>query len=313
MIAMDENQFGQLKSKSISSSFPKEAADFTPWLADEDTLNHYLGSILNLTFTDVRTEVPVDESRIDILARDEEDNKIIIENQYGRTDHDHLGKLITYASGVEAKYVIWIVEKSKQNHQKAVEWLNENVEDIHFFLLEAEILQIDDSKPVPKFNVVIEPNNWAKLSKSIARNNNQGSAAMYAFWSKVCEAASSNPKLKSGWRSPSSRYYMNLRCRFSGGAHLYAFWSLRDKKHMGKSMIGLGFYISNNKDLYDQLFEQKGKIEKALGYRLDWRRMGDNLASRIIIFKEETDEEAAIKWFLKRAEEFNAVFKKYSG
>ena len=81
---------------------------------------------------------------------------------------------------------------------------------------------------------------------------------------------------------------------------------------MGKSMIGLDFYISNNKDLYDLLFGRKDKIEKALGYQLDWRRLDDKLASRIIIFKEEKDEEKAIKWFISRAEEFHAVFKKYS-
>ena len=85
-----DNSFGTLKSKPISSSFPKEAVDFTPWLADEATLNQYLGPILNLGFANVRTEVAVDESRIDILADDEEGNKVIIENQYGRTDHDHL-------------------------------------------------------------------------------------------------------------------------------------------------------------------------------------------------------------------------------
>ena len=309
-MVMGENQFGQLKSKSISSSFPKEAADFTPWLADEDNLNRYLGPILHLTFADVRTEVPVDESRIDILAKDEEGHSIIIENQYGRTDHDHLGKLITYASGVEARYVIWIVEKSKQNHQKAIEWLNENVEDIHFFLLEAEILQIDDSKPVPKFNVVIEPNNWAKVSRSIGRSDS-GNAAMYAFWSKVCAVARDNPKLKADWRNPAARHYMNIYCGFSG-AHLYASWTLRDKKHMNKSMISMGLYIPNNKDLYDRLFEKKDKIEKALGYQLDWRRLDNKRPSRIILLKEEKDEEKAIKWYISRAEEFNAVFKKYS-
>ncbi len=311
---MGNESFGQLKSKPISSSFPKEAVDFTPWLADEDTINQYLGPVLNLSFTNVRTEVAVDESRIDILAQDEEGNKIIVENQYGKTDHDHLGKLITYASGVEAKYVVWITEQSKQNHQKAVEWLNDNVgDDMHFFLLEAEILQIDDSKPVPRFNVVVEPNDWSKASKSIVRNDPYAEAN-YAFWSRLRQVASSRPGSQVGWLSPTRRYYMITSIPIRG-AHIAAIKTSRNKGQIEqrKYKIGMEFYIPNNKDIFDQLYDKKEKIETELGYQLDWQRLDDKKASRILFLEDSPETgDAEIDWFIKRAEEFNSAFGKHS-
>lgn len=306
-------EFGQLKSKPISSSFPKEAIDFTPWLADEETLNQYLGPILNLSFINVRTEVAVDESRIDILAEDEGGSKIIIENQYGKTDHDHLGKLITYASGVEAKYIIWITEDSKQNHQKAIDWLNDNVgEDTHFFLLEAEILQIDNSKPVPKFNVIVEPNDWSKTSKSIARDDPYAEG-YYAFWSRLCQVASSKPNLQVSWscRSPSRKSWMNALIGPVGG-HLVARETYRDRKHMNQHKLGMEFYIGNNKDTFDRLYDKRQEIEQGLGYQLDWRRLDNQKSSRIVFFENSPkNEDDKIDWFIKRAEEFGAVFRKY--
>ena len=308
---MNQDTFGQLKSKPISSSFPKEAVDFTPWLADEDTINQYLGPVLNLNFTNVRTEVAVDESRIDILAQDEEGNKIIVENQYGRTDHDHLGKLITYASGVEAKYVVWITEESKQNHQKAVEWLNDNVsDDTHFFLLEAEILQIDDSKPVPRFNVVVEPNDWSKVSKLIARND-PNAEANYAFWSRLRQVTGDKPGSQVAWRNPGRRSYMNVAVNI-GGAHLGALRNLRNKGS-GQDKIGMQIYIHDNKDLFDRLYSNKEEIEAELGYQLDWRRLDDKKASRILFLEDSPEtEDAEIDWFIKRAQEFSTVFGRFS-
>ena len=311
---MNQDTFGQLKSKPISSSFPKEAIDFTPWLADEDTINQYLGPVLKLNFTNVRTEVAVDESRIDILAEDEEGNKIIVENQYGKTDHDHLGKLITYASGVEAKYVVWITEESKQNHQKAVEWLNDNVpDDTHFFLLQAEILQIDDSKPVPRFNVIVEPNDWSKVSKSIARNDPYAETN-YVFWSRLRQAANSRSGLQVGWRSPTRRYYMLTYIRIRG-AHIAAIKTSRNKGQIEqrKYKIGMEFYIYDNKDIFDQLHDKKEEIEAELGYQLDWQRLDDKKASRILFLEDSPGtEDAEIDWFIKRAEEFGATFKKHA-
>lgn len=301
----NSKSFGQLKSKPISSSFPKEAVDFTPWLAGEDTLNQYLGPILNLSFSNVRVEVAVDESRIDILAEDEDGSKIIIENQYGKTDHDHLGKLITYASGVEARYIIWITEKSKQNHQKAIDWLNDNVcEDIHFFLLEAEILQIDDSKPVPKFNVVVTPNDWSKTSKYIARDNPQAES-FHAFWYRLCQVATDRPDLKVSWSrwSPTRQSWMNASAGLAEG-HLVARQALRGRR------ISMEFYIGDDKDTFDRLYDKREEIEAALGYQLDWRRLNNRKCSKAILFGDYLEnEDNRMDWFIKRAEEFAIAFR----
>ena len=111
------------------------------------------------------TESAVGSFNVDIFAAEEggTGRKIIIENQLEETNHDHLGKIITYASGKGAEVVIWIVKRARDEHKQAVEWLNQHTDkNIGFFLLEIELWKINDSLPAPKFNVVERPNDWAK-------------------------------------------------------------------------------------------------------------------------------------------------------
>ena len=109
----------------------------------------------------VETEANVGSFNVDILAKDNNtDRRIIIENQLERTDHDHLGKIITYASGYDAETIIWLVKNVRDEHRKAVEWLNNHLdENINIFLIRIEVWRIGDSKAAPKFNIVVSPNN----------------------------------------------------------------------------------------------------------------------------------------------------------
>lgn len=161
-------KLGKLKEvKDLRTAWPHEARDFTPWLADNID---ELGEILGIDISIEETESPVGGFNVDIFATDADTGrKIIIENQLEETDHDHLGKLITYASGKSASLVIWLVRKAREEHRAAIEWLNSHTdEDVGFILCQIKLLQINDSDIAPMFEVLEQPNNWAKEMKKPA-------------------------------------------------------------------------------------------------------------------------------------------------
>ena len=148
----------------LRTVWPKEASDFTPWLAANiGRLSEVVGIDIDIE----ETESAVGDFNVDIFAVDADTGKkIIIENQLEATDHDHLGKLITYASGKAADLVIWVVKKARDEHKAAIEWLNNHTtEDIGFILCEIKLYRIGDSAIAPSFVVIEKPNDWAKEMK----------------------------------------------------------------------------------------------------------------------------------------------------
>ena len=148
----------------LRTVWPKEASDFTPWLAANiGRLSEVVGIDIDIE----ETESAVGDFNVDIFAVDADTGKkIIIENQLEATDHDHLGKLITYASGKAADLVIWVVKKARDEHKAAIEWLNNHTtEDIGFILCEIKLYRIGDSAIAPAFSIIEQPNNWAKEMK----------------------------------------------------------------------------------------------------------------------------------------------------
>jgi hypothetical protein len=158
---------GQLKEiKDLRKVWPHEALDFTPWLAEEENLM-LLSDAVGLEITVEETESSVGDFNVDIYATETgTDRKIIIENQLEDTNHEHLGKLITYASGKAADIVIWVVKHAREEHRAAMEWLNNYTdENIAFFLLEIKLYQIGNSDIAVKFEVIEKPNDWVKEIK----------------------------------------------------------------------------------------------------------------------------------------------------
>lgn len=156
---------GTLKEiTDLRSVWSHEALNFTPWVAENVDL---LADAVGLDITVDETESSVGDFNVDIYASETgTDRKIIIENQLEDTDHDHLGKLITYASGKDADVVIWVVKHAREEHKAAVEWLNNHTDDkIGFFLCEIKLFQIGDSDIAPSFTVVERPNDWTKEIK----------------------------------------------------------------------------------------------------------------------------------------------------
>lgn len=275
---------GKLESVDVRKLWVHEQYDFSAWLANEANLS-ILGETLGISFTDVETEKFVGSYRCDLVAKDDnnKDKIVIIENQLERSDHDHLGKIITYASGLDASTIIWIVTNARTEHKSAIEWLNNNtISNINFFLIELKAYRIGDSLPAPKFEIAEMPNDFVKNAntKSGDKTLNRSKAARYDFWTRLIEYSSNSVEsilsiLKN--RKANTDDWMSVSIGTSK-AHIEI--KLSDKDHC----IRIVLYISDNKELYYLLENMKADIEKDAKHPLIWRNF-DSLKKSEIIFE----------------------------
>lgn len=184
---MDKVKLGKLQEVDIRKVWTHEQYDFSKWLSAEENIQE-LGNTLNLSLTDIETEKFVGSYRCDILCRDEITGKVVlIENQLEQTNHDHLGKILTYASGLDASVVVWVVASARDEHASAIEWLNKHTDDsISFFLIEIHAYKIGNSEPAPQFKIIEQPNDFAKAVKRIAQDKGMNESQSYRleFWTQ---------------------------------------------------------------------------------------------------------------------------------
>lgn len=205
---MTDVQFGRLTDLPLRNAWRHEAHQFTPWLAENiDHLSEAIGIPLELT----GTEVAVERYSADILARDRDDNVVLIENQLETTDHTHLGQIMTYLAGLDAQSVIWIAPAFREPHLSAIRWLNEHTADgFSFFVVKARVVRIGDSPFAPIFEVVERPNSWERKLESAVRGNLH--TLRREYWNNFCVPGLSD-KLE--------RYY-NERYFFLGDGEEFA-------------------------------------------------------------------------------------------
>ena len=161
-------KLGKLKNVNLREAWSHEAQDFTPWLADNlEYLSNEIGIQLELE----GQEVKVESFSADIIARDpQNDRRILIENQLEKTDHTHLGQILTYLAGLEAEVIIWVASSFREPHLSAIKWLNEKtVEPFAFFAVQVKAVQIDNSSIAPMFETVAKPNSWDRKIKNKER------------------------------------------------------------------------------------------------------------------------------------------------
>ena len=186
---------GKLEEVDIRELWRHEQYDFSEWLAKKENIEN-LNEILGLTLVDISKETYVGSYRCDLFARDEATGtKVIIENQLEISNHDHLGKIITYASGLDAKVVVWIVTKAREEHRSAIEWLNNNTNsNVNFFLIEIHAYKIGNSDKAPMFKVVEQPNDFIKNNKSSSNEEsmNKSQSQRIEFWSQFNDVVNHN-------------------------------------------------------------------------------------------------------------------------
>jgi hypothetical protein len=268
---------GKLEEVDIRELWKHEQYDFSEWLSKKENIEN-LNEILGLTLVDISKETYVGSYRCDLFARDEATGtKVIIENQLEISNHDHLGKIITYASGLDAKVVVWIVTKAREEHRSAIEWLNNNTNsNVNFFLIEIHAYKIGNSDKAPMFKVVEQPNDFIKNNKSSNNDEsmNKSQSQRIEFWSQFNDVVIERGK-PFNTRKPTTDHWYNIAIGTSE-AHIDITLVNKD------SLIGVELYITNNKELFDKLYERKEDIESDLGFKLDWRRSDNSKASRIV-------------------------------
>ena len=268
-------EIGRLIEVDVRELWKHEQYDFSNWLAKESNIE-YLNEILGLTLVEVDKEINVGPYRCDIVATDETSGlKVIIENQLESTNHDHLGKIITYASGLDAKVIVGMVKEAKEEHRAAIEWLNNYTSsEIDFFLIEIHAYKIGDSNPAPKFEVVEKPNDFVKRSKNKDDGElNASQTERLIFWKHFNDRVALKGK-PFNIRKPTTDHWYDIAIGTSAAKIAV---DLVNKENC----IILELYIHSDKDLYDSLYEKKNEIEGETGLTFEWNRLDSKKACRI--------------------------------
>lgn len=307
-------KLGKLQEVDIRKVWPHEQFDFSKWLAKEENMQA-LGEALCISPVDIETEKFVGNYRCDILCKDEFSGKtVLIENQLETTNHDHLGKLITYASGLDASVVVWIVAAAREEHASAIEWLNKCTNnEISFFLIEVHAYKIGESLPAPYFKIIEQPNNFAKTTRSSAKGAELTGAqkSWLEFWTLFNDVLEQRGRPFNKRKATTSHWYDVA----VGSSDCHITIELINKEHK----IRVGLWIGNNKDLFDSLHEHKDEIEKALGYGLSWQRLDGKKASIIctyipgLDFKDQSNYEDLMNTVIDHVVVMREVFGGYLG
>ena len=215
---MKEQSLGRLKRVSLREVWASESEHFTPWLGQEENLK-LLGDTIGLELELEDQEKDVGPFRADLLCKSTlDDSWVLIENQLERTDHGHLGQLLTYAAGLEAVTIIWVAERFTDEHRAALDWLNEKTDDgVNFFGLEVELWRIGDSPIAPKFNIVSKPNDWTKRVQSAATKGGELSSlkqTQLKFWIAFKEYMDANSKIRC--QKPAPHHWLSSSLGRSG-------------------------------------------------------------------------------------------------
>ena len=305
-------ELGKLKEVSIRKVWGHEQYGFSSWLAEENNIKE-LDEVLGLTLIDIETEKFVGNFRCDILGKDEGTGKtVLIENQLEPSNHDHLGKIITYASGLNATVIVWIVEKAREEHSSAIEWLNEHTdENVDFFLIEVHAYQIGDSKPAPFFKIIEQPNNFSKTTKAASKDIsvNKSMAKRLEFWNLFNEVIEhrGNPINK---RKASTDHWYTVSI---GSSKCAISVDLVNRENR----IRVSLWISDDKSLFDLLFDHKNDIESALNLQLEWIRNDNKKASNIctyihgLDFDNQSNYKELMNQTINIIIKFREVFKQY--
>ena len=277
---------GTLSPVQVREVWAGESKDFTPWLAKNADL---LGEALDMDLIHVQTEAPVGRYSADLVFRDTStDRLIVVENMFGATDHDHLGKLITYAAGLGAHYAVLLAPEFREEHRSALNWLNTvSTDDFEFFGVVLEAWRIGDSLPAPRLRVDVKPDSWGRSVRAARVNSeaNERERTYQRFWGEFLTAfrneypdwtqSAAPPKLSwMGFPSPRSNLlkYNAAFCRPGGNYQLRAeaYIDTRDAE--------------TTKAAFDDLYRRKEQIEKAVGEVLEWSRLDNRRASRVSIY-----------------------------
>lgn len=311
---MSIHQLGRLKRVDVRDVWTKEAGDFTPWLALPDNLA-LIGETIGLELELEAQEKNVGPFRADLLCKETATGSwVLIENQLERTDHTHLGQLLTYAAGLNAVTIVWVAARFAEDHRAALDWLNEVTgSNINFFGLEIELWRIGESQVAPKFNVASKPNDWTKSVTDAGSGSpnvlTETKQLQREYWAALREyMTESDSSVKP--TKPLPQHWMN----FAVGRSNFYMHSLANMKE-GRIGLGLAMTGPDAKPHFHLLWQQREKIEKEFGEPLEWLELPERKESRVMLHDLEADPNdrddwpAQHAWITEKLEKFDSVFR----
>lgn len=272
---------GQLEHLDPRHVWMHEAHDFTPWLLDNaDTLASTIGIDLELT----AAEHPVGGFALDLIGRDLTNNCVlIVENQLTGTDHGHLGQLLTYAAGTDARTVVWLATKFREEHRQALDFLNELAAGaVRFFGVQIDVVRIGDSVPAPLFELRAQPNDWHSAVSTGAKNTSEqaGKAPLYvSFWTRFLERIALEHPGWSKARKPQPTNWLSMPSPIKGLSYYAASFAQGGK-------VRNELYLDAESPeavvaLFESLAAHKNVIEDTYGGPLTWEELPGKRACRI--------------------------------
>ena len=273
-------ELGRIEVLNLREVWSNEPKIFTPWLAKNLSV---LGQAMGIELELETQEAPVGSFSLDLLARIAETNRtVIIENQLAPTDHDHLGKLLTYAGGFDANVVVWVAQSFRDEHKQALDWLNQHTDDeTEFFGVVVEAYKIDGSIPAPHFNVVVAPNEWRRETLGSIRGRKASDRNMKykQFFQKLIDRLRAENFTKVRKAQPQNWYMFSVghadRIRYG-------------VNFTNDNFVSVHVYIDHtdrnwNKDVFNKLYEHKDSIEAKISETLEWEKKDETRFSRIAI------------------------------
>lgn len=277
----------KLERVPLRAAFPSEVKNLSRWVQlNLDELNAATG----LSLANPSVEQPAGDFSVDLIAEDETGAKVIIENQIGKSDHDHLGKVLTYLTAHEAQAAVWIVEKPRTEHVAAIAWLNQS-SSADFYLVKIEAFKIGNSDVAPLLTLIVGPSPEAKLvagekEKFQARHNER-----LQFWQGLLEVANKKTQLHAG-RAPTRDTWLS-----AGVAGINFNYIIRQHEARVEVWIGRGpGRAAENTEIFNKLFSKKDEIETAFGDKLDWEPLEGRDGCRIVATSELGGYRDPEKW-----------------
>lgn len=305
-------KLGTIKKMDLRDVWSSESSDFTPWLAKEENIS-LLGDAIGLELEVESQEKNVGPFRADILARDLTSNHyVLIENQLEQTNHNHLGQIMTYAAGLDAFSIIWIAKSFTEEHRAALDWLNRITEEnINFFGIEIEVIQIGDSLPAPQFKVVAKPNDWSKSVRSSASTGELTDTKLkqQQYWTEFKEYVEKNGS-PFKVQKPSPQHWTNIAL---GRSNFYLSLTVNSQSHI--ICINLEIGGARAKEHFDKLrdlYEEDSK--EHISADIEWLRLDDRKScmvklSKSFNFTDETSRDDQFAWFVEYVKKYISYFR----
>ncbi len=263
---------GRISRVALREVWRHEAHDFTTWLEANPEV---LSDVLGFTIVSAERERAAGDFSVDLVGEDEDGRTIVIENQLERSDHDHLGKLLTYLAAFDARAAVWIVARARPEHARAIAWLNEAT-STPFYLVQVEAVRIGDSPPAPLLTLIAGPSVEARAAGAAKRQLSERHEIRHRFWTRLLEHAKERTSLHARI-SPSRDVWVSAGAGLAGVGFNYV---------VGQHDMRVELYIdrsdaAQNLDVFDQLHARRSAVEAAFGGELAWQRLDGKRACRI--------------------------------